>query len=556
MLELKIVPNKNGNDRLSSSFNVNGSNFIIYVDPTGKSNEKVEMQLWLNDSSIHPNKIRDKFSNNEAHGIIVQHPNKPRKNYQGIIWKKDISQEFNGNDFNEVVSSLRQNVDNEKKDVLIAIISRMINYSFETLKRDTKYPRNWIVFGAPGTGKSFQLEEDRKDFFTTKDANQEAESTTGSADTTPQTGIPAAPEGLTHGASDDEHDGGDSQSASSESAVEKYWKRVTFYPTYSYSQFVGSYKPVMNEEQREIAYEFVPGPFLELLAEARKEYDGKCENATNYLLIIEEINRANAAAVFGDMFQLLDRNDNGESEYAVATSKDVRKYLAEKWELKKTENGTETWDIDNPKVTSLKLPPNFYIWATMNSADQGVFPLDTAFKRRWEFEYLGVDDNNTTNATIEIKGGTISWDDLRKKINALLTKNNVNEDKLLGPFFVKKDGPISQKTFISKVLMYLWEDAARMCRKKVFNNEIATFSALQKAWNNLKINEGDTVSLSEIFLLDENDAKIEVERSTSWTTDHREQQNESPTNAAPQAGVSTEEETDSSAPSDPAPGES
>lgn len=285
---------------------------------------------------------------------------------------------------------------------------------------------NRIVFGAPGTGKSFQLKQ---------------ESTDGN-----------------HFAN---------------------IERITFHPDYSYGQFVGSYKPVSDDDGR-IRYEYVPGPFMRTLVKAL-ESGKNGDSAEKFLLIVEEINRAKVAAVFGDMFQLLDRTDAGDSVYEIQASEDVRRYLAR--EL----GGTK----DN--YTSIKIPNNMYIWATMNSADQGVFPMDTAFKRRWEFTYLSINANEKKIAIEDlpiINGDAkiIKWNILRKSINNMLLKEcKVNEDKLLGPFFISgevfKNATSNPDAFFeafnSKVLMYLFEDAGKMHQKKLFagidQNEL-TFS--------------------------------------------------------------------------------
>lgn len=177
--------------------------------------------------------------------------------------------------------------------------------------------RNRIVFGAPGTGKSFRLKSDCEDLM---------EKTSGT------------------------------------------YERVTFHPDYSYSQFVGTYKPVMGEDGNSIRYDFVPGPFMRVYVDAIKS--GRTGSPKAHLLLIEEINRAKVAAVFGDVFQLLDRDGDGVSEYEIQASEDIRRYLA------KELGGLP----DN--YNKIKLPNNMFIWATMNSADQGVFPMDTAFKRR------------------------------------------------------------------------------------------------------------------------------------------------------------------------------
>ncbi len=276
--------------------------------------------------------------------------------------------------------------------------------------------RNRIVFGAPGTGKSWLLK---------KDSTTLLEGTEGTME------------------------------------------RVTFHPDYSYAQFVGTYKPV-SDSKGDIRYEFVAGPFMRVFVDAI--LSGRSGNPQPHLLLIEEINRAKVAAVFGDVFQLLDRDEEGKSEYEIQTSKDVRKYLADN-----LGGLPEQWD-------KIKLPDNMFIWATMNSADQGVFPMDTAFKRRWSFEYLGINENEEgVVGTVDIAGETIDWNKLRRAINDKLAKDyKVNEDKLMGPYFLAKKLLVTDdagkivdqdrfiKAFKSKVIMYLYEDAAKQHKHKLF----------------------------------------------------------------------------------------
>lgn len=287
---------------------------------------------------------------------------------------------------------------------------------------ETKYERNRIVFGAPGTGKSYELKEDCEDLL--KDTN-------GS------------------------------------------YERVTFHPDYSYSQFVGTYKPVMGADEK-IRYAFVPGPFMRVYVEALKS--GRTENPQPHLLLIEEINRAKVAAVFGDVFQLLDRDDDGVSEYEIQASEDIRKYLAS--QLK--------GDPDN--YQKIRIPNNMFIWSTMNSADQGVFPMDTAFKRRWNFEYLGINENEEKISgigKIELAGSDepVEWNILRRAINAKMSSDQfkINEDKLMGPFFLSKKVIASDENgmivdtdkfvaaFKSKVIMYLYEDAVKQGKHRFFD---------------------------------------------------------------------------------------
>ena len=268
---------------------------------------------------------------------------------------------------------------------------------------------------------------------------------------------------------------------------EKDYERVTFHQDYVFSQFVGTYKPVPilkkdgEEVKEEISYQYVPGPFIRAYVKALKS--AQTDNPKPYLLLIEEINRAKVAAVFGDIFQLLDRTD-GVSEYPIRTSEDLRQYLAN--ELKVSED----------QVATLTLPDNLYIWATMNSADQGVFPMDTAFKRRWDFEYLELDggESEIEGYKFNVAGQTYEWNALRKALNEVLSEDyNINEDKLMGPFFIKLDSykieiksddsntadsdkksyePILNDKFLdmfkNKVLMYLFDDAAKQKRKDFF----------------------------------------------------------------------------------------
>ena len=292
----------------------------------------------------------------------------------------------------------------------------------ERLKK--QYERNRILFGAPGTGKSFELKKDSKEIM---------DGTTG------------------------------------------YYERITFHPDYSYSQFVGTYKPVMGDND-DIRYDFVPGPFMRVYAEALK--NARTDNPQPYLLLIEEINRAKVAAVFGDVFQLLDRDDDGISEYEIQASEDIQKYLAK----------PEVLGGNPADYKRIRIPNNMFIWATMNSADQGVFPMDTAFKRRWNFEYLGINKNEekiSGTGKIKIAGRKepIEWNRLRKAINNKMSsdKFKVNEDKLMGPFFLSTKLIASDETgmiidtakfieaFKSKVIMYLYEDAVKQGKHKFFD---------------------------------------------------------------------------------------
>ncbi len=386
---------------------------------------------------------------------------------------------------------------------------------------ESDFSRNRIVFGAPGTGKSFKLDDEKDTLL----AN-----------------------------------GGE-------------YERVTFHEDYSYAHFVGTYKPTMvdkknrsdsekeilqvlederlsgqekydrlyekfkdgdngltrlpilvgmysddnfetkkvdgtqgnnsvernhgrairpfvnlvdeDESAHEISYEYVPGPFMRMYVKALKS--ARTENPKPYLLIIEEINRATVARVFGDVFQLLDRDDDEVSDYPIEASEDIKKYLSK-------ELGGSPDDY-----SKIKIPNNMFLWATMNSADQGVKPMDTAFKRRWDFEYISIDDreDKIANKKVTIGKGKykreVEWNELRKAINDELAINyKLNEDKLIGPFFLSRkvlgEGEeIDQSKFIkafkSKILMYLFEDAARTKRKTLFEGAGENFNRYSSVVN-------------------------------------------------------------------------
>lgn len=382
-------------------------------------------------------------------------------------------------------------------------------------KRDLPLHKQWILFGAPGTGKSHALEEDCKKYFVNNESDIEKLliediKNTPEKDVEPwfnHLGIKYASfinkvasqeteETLQNRWNIKQNSLWKMKTAAKATIdynhivcktavdLESRYERVTFHPNYSYAQFVGTYKPVQNPEkgkESEILYKYVEGPFMRTLVKALQHPE------QDFLLIIEEINRANVAAVFGDVFQLLDRK-NGVSEYPVAASEDIKRYLKD--------NGIAD-------CNELKIPSNMYIWATMNSADQGVFPMDTAFKRRWEFEYIGVDDNQQTIENFEIPmqknaDGShewMKWNELRTKINDKLTDLGINEDKLLGPFFIsleklqsvdnhnESEAENFVKAFKSKVLMYLFEDAVKMKAPSFFKCDKMRYSEICKKFD-------------------------------------------------------------------------
>lgn len=279
--------------------------------------------------------------------------------------------------------------------------------------------------------------------------------------------------------------------------------RTTFHPDSDYSTFVGAYKPTTKEvilrdlsghpviegdvtlSENKIVYEFVGQSFLKAYIQAWKFYaeeDGEKEPKKQFL-VIEEINRGNCAQIFGDLFQLLDRNNAGFSDYPINADNDMKKQLAKAFKglsIASAESINAQYNSKDmvSKVLSgeiLLLPNNLYIWATMNTSDQSLFPIDSAFKRRWEWKYMkikeGKDENgNSLDWKIVVKGAdgnnrqingedSLSWWTFIQKINDIIASMTSSADKQLGYFFCKaKDGVISGDKFVSKVVFYLWND--------------------------------------------------------------------------------------------------
>lgn len=271
--------------------------------------------------------------------------------------------------------------------------------------------------------------------------------------------------------------------------------RTTFHPDSDYASFVGAYKPTMvkqekricydvldndnkHEEEEIIAYKFVPQAFIKAYVSAWKNYP------KDTVLVIEEINRGNCAQIFGDLFQLLDRKDNGFSSYPIDADADIEQYLC--GELKDIlPNEGDVNEINNvfsenypdgiveqiKNGTKLLLPNNLYIWATMNTSDQSLFPIDSAFKRRWDWKFVKISDAHK-NWTIHFGDEACDWWEFIKQMNKIIAKETSSDDKKLGYFFCKPSNEdedfINEERFVGKVLFYLWNDVFKDGETKYF----------------------------------------------------------------------------------------
>lgn len=304
-------------------------------------------------------------------------------------------------------------------------------------KNSCLMPLQQIFYGAPGTGKSFKIKRDTKN----------------------------------------------------QSKI-----RTTFHPDSDYSTYVGCYKPTMNEDvkydkegnekscTKQIEYAFVAQAFLKAYVKAWKFYcSAEDGTAKAQYLIIEEINRGNCAQIFGDLFQLLDRNEDGYSTYPIVADTDIQKYLSKEFEkvnipdslnvIYDDYDGNIAEDIKNGTV--LTLPNNFYIWATMNTSDQSLFPIDSAFKRRWDWKYMPI-DTQKENWKIEVNGQKYSWTTFLEKVNKQIFDVTKSEDKKLGFYFCRANNHVvDAEKFVGKVIFYLYNDVFKDYGydRKIFQGE-------------------------------------------------------------------------------------
>jgi hypothetical protein len=362
-----------------------------------------------------------------------------------------------------------------------------------------EFKRNRLLYGAPGTGKSHKLNKDAKKLCNCNDDN-----------------------------------------------IDEHITRVTFYQEYTYGQFVGAYKPItiyadefsntsvfsdidkvnkINDPLKPyIQYSVELGPFLNLLVKAIKNKDKK------YVLIIEEINRGNSSAIFGDIIQLLDRDSSGKSEYSIELSVALMNHI-------RTKQGIATGNV--------RIPSNMFIWSTMNSSDENVEPIDAAFKRRWTLEYIGIDENEggannlfisfpflKSNFRFEKESigeddRKIRWNTFRKKINQRLISGDtqIEEDKLVGPFFLKEDELNSDDVIKSKLIIYLYKELFKYGNTdKLFNQDYKTISELLKAYKDGKQIFSFTVSdinemIDETIKLIKKDSKSIISEKVDKTVD-------------------------------------
>lgn len=301
--------------------------------------------------------------------------------------------------------------------------------------------------------------------------------------------------------------------------------RTTFHPDTDYSTFVGAYKPTtksvpvtavigtnavpVNYNGKEmmedkIVYEYVSQAFLQAYVAAWRKYCDvqEGEEPMDEFLVIEEINRGNCAQIFGDLFQLLDRGDEGFSEYPIKADSDMKKLLEKEFEgleIKNKEGINALFKGGKDIVAEvlagdvLLLPNNLYIWATMNTSDQSLFPIDSAFKRRWDWNYVPISDAGK-NWMIEVNGAQYDWWKFLEAINDKVYHATYSEDKKMGYFFCKaNDGVISAEKFVSKVIFYLWNDV---------------FKDSEFEGDTFKDEDGEKLSFDKFYSVENNQVKV------------------------------------------------
>lgn len=292
-------------------------------------------------------------------------------------------------------------------------------------------------------------------------------------------------------------------------ATDDHVYRVTFHPEFSYFDFVGTYKPRVgwmksindftdgdqrlhgNREPR-VYYAFDPGPFSRALVHALKH------PTQSVVVVVEEINRGNCAAIFGDVFQLLDRmgddksaEERGRSEYPIVPSAEWKAWLDE--EL--TSVASPCWAGGR-----LRLPGNLYLYATMNTSDQSLFPMDTAFRRRWGLQYVGVDTTALVRTRARLHAGDtdgVLWVDFAKVLNEAIVEHTRSDDKQMGAWFVQRAPGstfVADVQFRSKVLFYLWSEVFRDAPHKVFHPDVRTYDQLVRRHGDGQVVFADSIA--------------------------------------------------------------
>lgn len=341
-----------------------------------------------------------RFINDEI--SVIKNPH----SYFTSQWNESNERGLNLVNFNKLLNDVSdKSLEIIKENGIFKLIQKTNLNSVSPLKETKQI----IYFGAPGTGKSFKVDNEIKNL----------------------------------------------------SPI--FYERITFHPEYDHHSFVGGYKP-KSDSNGSIKYEFVPQAFTNIYKRAWNDENNQ------YYLVIEEINRGNCAEIFGDIFQLLDRN----SDYTVSPTTELKEYL-------------EKVLTNKDGITNgLKLPTNLTIYATMNTSDQSLFPMDSAFKRRWDWEYIPInynevneDDNLNDSFLYKVfidndKKQFFSWIDFIKNVNTLIENNdNLGMDKCIGNYFIKSENKeIMLNEFINKVIFYLWND--------VFKDEDSTKSIFDK----------------------------------------------------------------------------
>lgn len=327
--------------------------------------------------------------------------------------------------------------------------------------------------------------------------------------------------------------------------------RTTFHPDTDYSTFVGAYKPTTLEEtvmtvigtkavpvenadgtlrtESKIVYEFVAQAFLQAYVEAWKKYAQAEGESKKQYLVIEEINRGNCAQIFGDLFQLLDRNDSGFSDYPIQADTDMKRQLQKAFsglELPNKETLNHLYkgrkvadEVMNGDI--LLLPNNLYIWATMNTSDQSLFPIDSAFKRRWDWTYMPISDAHK-EWTIELDEQHYDWWEFLTLINAKISSMTSSEDKKLGYFFCKaENNVISAQKFVGKVIFYLWNDVFKDYEfgDAIFNDEDGSKLSFDKFYTEEGRNSKVVAKKVALFLQNLGMQPVFIEPDTENTPD-------------------------------------
>lgn len=453
---LTTLPKSIGNLKNLKSLCLENNKFQELPDFVGQLRNLVELNLYNNQISKFPEFI-NKLEKLKRLNIALNYLDETPESIRNIL--SNLNVKFI-NSFNKFEAMFDD--DNYNKSPNLDIVGLNEQLQQHTPKTKMKTYQQKILFGSPGTGKSYQIDKHIIPYELLIDVEK----------------MPA-------------------------NVI-----KTVFHPEYTYGDFVGKLMPITVGGN--VQYKFYEGHFLKALSQAYKNIIAAQENDSEIekvALVIDEINRGNSAAIFGTIFQLLDRNPDGWSSYEVSVNEIIFNKLLDSIGIEMEKSGTFKYEklSHDPKELqdklkflncnfesrTIKIPPNLSILASMNTSDSSIYYMDSAFKRRWEWEFIDVDPDNTVSAEGVAFSNRDEWKTFIGKLNTFIKSNHKSirgiEDKQIGHFFITDD--VIQKSSVqNKLMFFLWDSVFNRDKKPLITllfgddkeNELITFGDFAK----------------------------------------------------------------------------